>query len=127
MPFPVLKQGDILIVSVQSALTDHDLLDLRDTLAERVGRVRARGVIIDVTAIDFCDIAMPGGMDGIALAEEARHIRLALPVVLTTGYSDAVGKNWAAACGFAIVSKPYKSAVLGQVMLSLIERGSTSA
>ena len=48
MPVPILKQGDCLIASIQSALTDADLLELRDELSERVGRYRSKGVIIDV-------------------------------------------------------------------------------
>ena len=55
MPVPVLKQGDVLIASIQAALSDADLLRLRDELAEKVGRLRARGVIVDVTALDVMD------------------------------------------------------------------------
>jgi len=55
MPVPVLKQGDVLIASIQAALSDADLLQLRDELAEKVGRLRARGVIVDVTALDVMD------------------------------------------------------------------------
>jgi rsbT antagonist protein RsbS len=55
MRVPILKQGWYLIASVQSALTDRDLLDLRDDLAEKVGKFRSRGVIIDVTALDVLD------------------------------------------------------------------------
>jgi rsbT antagonist protein RsbS len=55
MPVPILKQGDCLIASIQSALTDADLLDLRDELAERVGRYRSKGVMIDVTVLDVLD------------------------------------------------------------------------
>ena len=55
MPVPILKQGDCLIASIQSALTDAELLDLRDELSGRVGRHRSKGVIIDVTALDVLD------------------------------------------------------------------------
>jgi rsbT antagonist protein RsbS len=55
LPVPILKHGDILIASVQSALTDRDLLNLKDELADKVGRFRSRGVIIDVTALDVMD------------------------------------------------------------------------
>jgi rsbT antagonist protein RsbS len=55
MPVPILKQGEVLIASIQAALTDHDLLQLKDELAEKVGRFRSRGVIIDVTALDVMD------------------------------------------------------------------------
>jgi rsbT antagonist protein RsbS len=52
---PVLKQGDILIATIQDVLGDDDLTRLRDELAEKVGRHRAKGVIVDVTALDVLD------------------------------------------------------------------------
>src|SRR6266481_5810395 len=55
MEVPILKQQHYLIATVQAALTDADLTYLRDALAERVGRFRSRGVIVDVTALDVLD------------------------------------------------------------------------
>ena len=55
MHVPVLKQGDYLIASVQSVLSDADLLQLRDDLTDRVGQFRSRGVIVDVTVLDVID------------------------------------------------------------------------
>jgi rsbT antagonist protein RsbS len=55
MAVPILKQGPYLIASIQSALTDADLVELRDSLVGQVGRYRARGVIVDVTALDVMD------------------------------------------------------------------------
>ncbi len=55
MEIPVLKHGRYLIGSIQSATLDADLLRLRDSLVEQVGRHRARGVIVDVTALDIMD------------------------------------------------------------------------
>jgi rsbT antagonist protein RsbS len=52
---PILKQGPYLIASVQSALSDNDLLQLRDALVAQVGKFRSRGVIVDVTALDVMD------------------------------------------------------------------------
>jgi len=52
---PILKHGRYLIATVQSALTDADLTQLRDAIVQKVGRLRARGVIIDVTALDVMD------------------------------------------------------------------------
>jgi len=52
---PILKQGAYLIATVQSALTDEDLKQLRDTLVVSVSKVRARGVIVEVTALDVID------------------------------------------------------------------------
>jgi rsbT antagonist protein RsbS len=55
MEVPILKQGDYLIASIQAALSDADLLRLRDDLAQRVGKYRSKGVIIDVTVLDVMD------------------------------------------------------------------------
>src|SRR3978361_1812996 len=55
MPVPILKQGTILIATVQAALTDSDTERLREDLMEHVSRFRARGIIVDVTAIDVID------------------------------------------------------------------------
>jgi rsbT antagonist protein RsbS len=52
---PILKQGLYLIASIQAALSDLDLVHLRDALAEKVGKFRARGVIVDVTVLDVMD------------------------------------------------------------------------
>src|SRR5919204_301074 len=55
MGVPILKQGPYLIATVQTALTDGDLEGLRDGLVTQVGRYRARGVIVDITALDVMD------------------------------------------------------------------------
>lgn len=55
MQVPILKQGDFVIASIQSALTDDDLLQLRDALVQQVGRYRSKGVIVDVTVLDVMD------------------------------------------------------------------------
>ena len=55
MQVPILKQGAFLIASIQSTLTDADLVQLRDALVEQVGRYRSRGVIVDVTVVDVMD------------------------------------------------------------------------
>ena len=55
MRVPILKQGNYLIASIQSALSDQDLMQLRDDVAEQTGRFRSRGVIVDVTVLDVMD------------------------------------------------------------------------
>jgi rsbT antagonist protein RsbS len=52
---PILKQGDYLIASIQTALSDTDVLQLRDDLLERAGTLRSKGIIVDVTALDVMD------------------------------------------------------------------------
>jgi rsbT antagonist protein RsbS len=55
MAVPILKQAQYLIATIQSALTDEDLLLLQTALVEKVGKFRSRGVIVDVTALDVLD------------------------------------------------------------------------
>ena len=55
MRVPILKQGDFVIASIQSALTDGDLVQLRDDLASHVGKYRSKGVIVEVTVLDVMD------------------------------------------------------------------------
>ena len=55
MRVPILKQGGVLIASIQSALSDEDLLQLQDDLAAQVGKFRSRGAIVDVTVLDVMD------------------------------------------------------------------------
>jgi rsbT antagonist protein RsbS len=52
---PILKQGPFLIASIQSALTDTDVLQLRDDVMAQVTKNRSRGIIVDVTALDVMD------------------------------------------------------------------------
>jgi rsbT antagonist protein RsbS len=72
MSVPILQQGGVLIASMQPALTDQALLQLRDDLAERVGRSRARAVIIDVTALDVLDSFATRTIRGIAYTARLR-------------------------------------------------------
>ena len=55
MAVPILKQGQYLIATIQSALSDVDLTHLQDALVGQVGKLRSRGVIVDVTALDVMD------------------------------------------------------------------------
>lgn len=55
MDVPILKQGRYLIATIQAALSDEDLLQLRRALLERVIQFRSRGVVVDVTALDVMD------------------------------------------------------------------------
>lgn len=75
MAVPIMKQGDVLIASMQEALTDRALVQLRDELSDRVGRLRARAVIIDVTSLDVLDSFATRTIRGIAQAARLRGAR----------------------------------------------------
>jgi rsbT antagonist protein RsbS len=72
MSVPILRQGPYLIASIQSALTDSEVLQLRDDLAAQVGRYRARGIIIDVAAMDVIDSYVSRSLRSIALTTRLR-------------------------------------------------------
>ena len=53
--FSILRQGAYLIASIHTALDDSQLVRFQEDLVERIGRDRARGVVIDVAALDVLD------------------------------------------------------------------------
>lgn len=72
---PILKQGDKLIVTVQSSLDDEALLKIRTELAERVGRQRIKGLVVDVSALDVLDSFSTRTLLGIARVSRLRGAR----------------------------------------------------
>src|SRR6266571_6362388 len=72
MPVSILKQGEYLIASIQSALTDSEVLQLQDDLVERVGRFRSRGVILDVSGLDVIDSFGSRALHTIAITTKLR-------------------------------------------------------
>ncbi len=52
---PILKLGDLLLVSIQVDLEDRSALALQEDLAERLVETAAHGVIIDITALEIVD------------------------------------------------------------------------
>jgi rsbT antagonist protein RsbS len=51
----ILRQGDCLIASIHEALDDGEMVQFQNDLVEQIGTHRARGVIIDVAALDVLD------------------------------------------------------------------------
>ena len=57
----------------------------------------------------FTDVVMPGGMNGRELAEEARKLRPALPVLFTSGYTEnALIHHERLEPGVNLLQKPYR-------------------
>ena len=76
-----------------------------------------RGDKIDLV---LSDVVMPGGMNGIALAQEIGNHYPHIPVLLTSGYSDVVQ---AAQSQFAILRKPFQLPALEKSIREALERG----
>ena len=75
MPVSILKQGQYLIASVQSALTDTEVIDLRDSLLAGVAKHRSRGVIVDVAALDVIDSFVARSLSTVARTNRLRGAR----------------------------------------------------
>jgi len=52
---PILKMGDVLLVSIQVDMQDQLALALQDDLTEKISRTGARGVLIDISAVSVVD------------------------------------------------------------------------
>lgn len=52
---PILKIGDTLLVSIQVDMHDRMAMDLQDDLTAKIVATRARGVMIDISALEIVD------------------------------------------------------------------------
>jgi rsbT antagonist protein RsbS len=52
---PILRIGDLLLVSIQIDLQDQTAIALQEDLSERIVATRARGVLIDISAMEIVD------------------------------------------------------------------------
>lgn len=75
---PILRQGRTLIVSIQDALSDSDLLNLQSRLLDQVFAVNATGVVIDVSALDVLDSFGTRTLSNIASAVQLRGAQTVL-------------------------------------------------
>ena len=52
---PILRIGDVLLVSIQIDLQDHIAMQLQDDLSQRIVDTGAKGVLIDISALEIVD------------------------------------------------------------------------
>lgn len=82
---PILKIGDVLVTSIQTALHDTTAIQFKDDLLEKIHATKARGVIIDLTAVDIVDSFI-----GRMIADIAAMAGLMGTQVVLTGLQPAV-------------------------------------
>jgi rsbT antagonist protein RsbS len=63
---PILQMGDALLVTIQVDMHDKLALTLQEDLTEAIVRRRARGVLIDISALEIVDSFIGRMLDGIA-------------------------------------------------------------
>ena len=82
---PILKMGDCLLVSIQVDMDDRSALRLQDDLTANVVKHHARGVLIDISALDVVDSFI-----GRMLADTAAMARILDAETVVVGMRPAV-------------------------------------
>ncbi|HWQ88247.1 ATP-binding protein [Brevundimonas sp.] len=117
------RGGRLLLVEDDDAVAagvGHMLRDLGYTYVRAAQATDALNILESGERFDlvFSDMVMPGELDGLGLGKEIRSRQPDLPVVLTTGYSEAASA--AGAGNFRLLLKPYgigqMEAVLGEAI-----------
>jgi rsbT antagonist protein RsbS len=72
MSVAILREGDYLIASIQSDLSDSEVVELRNELTELVGTHRSRGIVIDVAALVVIDSFVAPALRSIVLYAKLR-------------------------------------------------------
>jgi rsbT antagonist protein RsbS len=85
---PILKMGDVLLVTIQVDLQDQSALALQDELASMIERTGANGVLIDISALEIVDSfigRMLAGISGVARVLDATTVVVGMqPAVAIT-------------------------------------------
>ena len=117
-PVVLVVDDSAEVAEVTSSLFEHLGYDTvyRESADEAL-KLLSEGASVDLV---FSDIVMPGTIDGVGLANEVRLRFPGLPVMLTTGYSDAAS---AAPSGLRILRKPFDTDALRSFIDDTMEAG----
>jgi CheY-like chemotaxis protein len=97
----LLEQLNYRVISVDSGRAALDTIE--------------RGEPIDLV---FSDVMLPGEVDGVQLATTLRERRPDLPVLLTSGYAEALTRSH----GHPLLRKPYRMAALAEAVRGVLTR-----
>ena len=85
---PILKMGNSLLVSIQVDMHDRLAMTLQEDLTTRIAETRARGVLIDISALEMVDSfigRMIANISGMAAVLDARTVVVGMqPAVAIT-------------------------------------------
>jgi rsbT antagonist protein RsbS len=85
---PILQMGDCLLVTIQVDMHDRLAMTLQEDLTERIAASRARGVLIDISALEMVDSfigRMLGNIAAMARVLDARTVVVGMqPAVAIT-------------------------------------------
>lgn len=85
---PILKMGELLLVTIQVDMHDRLAMTLQEDLTERIVKTSARGVLIDISALEIVDSfigRMLGNIAGMARLLDAETVLVGMqPAVAIT-------------------------------------------
>ncbi|MCC4606639.1 STAS domain-containing protein [Xanthomonas campestris] len=85
---PILRMGNLLLVTIQVDMHDQLALQLQEDLSEKISATSARGVLIDISALDIVDSfigRMISTISGLAALMGARTVVVGMqPAVAIT-------------------------------------------
>jgi rsbT antagonist protein RsbS len=85
---PILRMGEVLLVTIQVDMSDQTALALQDDLASKISATSAKGVLIDISALEIVDSfvgRMLAGISGIARIMDATTVVVGMqPAVAIT-------------------------------------------
>ena len=82
---PVLRLGDVLLVTLPGDLHDSSAEQLQEDIAETITRTRATGVVLDISGVEIVESLL-----GRVLAEIAANARLLAAQPVVAGMRPAV-------------------------------------
>lgn len=100
----VEDNDDVAELAIEMLTTLGFVVERVASAREALAKLATDGRDVDLV---FSDVVMPGGMNGVDLARELKKLRPELPVLLTSGYSDAV-RELDPGEGLPLVEKPYR-------------------
>lgn len=128
-PIAEARNGDkqvVLVVEdevlIRMTVADH-LRDSGFKVVEALSGAEAQALILGGLHVDliFSDITMPGGVDGIALAQWLHETGVEAPIVLTSGVPNNLEEARAKATHVrALIAKPYDYDALVSQLQSLL-------
>ena len=85
---PILKMGDLLLVSIQVDMHDRLAIQLQDDLTGQIAATGARGVLIDISALEMVDSFM-----GRMIANIAAMSRVLDAETVVVGMTKMIGNG----------------------------------
>jgi CheY-like chemotaxis protein len=132
-PFTMQLGGTVLVVD-----DEPDLLEIAHAYLTQMGysalradnAASALNTVAQYTEIDLMltDIIMPGGMNGVELAEKARRLRPDLKVIYTSGFpTNALAESLGTSVDGPMLRKPYHLADFAAMIQRTMEGGAPTA